>query len=243
MTALAPGLPPLPSRFQKLPLDPRGYPVPRFVHQREDGTYDFRVVRTGWPEACRRNKLCWLCGEKLGRLMCFVIGPMCAINRNTSEPPCHSGCAEFSVKACPFLRFPNRKRDEAGLPAEGYKPGGDEFAIDRNPGVACLYTTTSYRPYRAGRSVMIEIGEPVAVTWWAHGRAATRAEIMHSIETGLPSLRGMAEQEGKGAVEFLDHMIERGMKLLPEEINTSDIPEADESFFKTAKLKLPETKR
>jgi hypothetical protein len=217
MTQLAPGMPPLPTRFMKLPLDHRGYPVPKFCWQHPDGTYDFRVVKPGWPEACRRQKLCWLCGEPLGRFMCFVIGPMCAINRNTAEPPCHRECAEFAVQACPFMRFPNRKRDEVDLPEDGRKPGGEEAMIMRNPGVTCLWITKSYRPYRAqdGQSVLIEIGEPVEVTWWAHGRKANRAEIMHSINTGLPLLRSLAEKEGSKAIEQLQYVTERGLKLVP----------------------------
>ena len=215
MTQLAPGMPPLPDRFLKLPLDPRGYPVPKFIWHKPDGTYDFRVVEPGWPQKCMRNKLCWLCGEKLGRYMCFVIGPMCALNRNTAEPPCHRECAEFAVKACPFMRFPNRKRDEADLP-KGYNPGGDEAAIKRNPGVTCLWITKTYRPYRAHNGdTLIEIGDPLDVTWWAHGEPANRDEIMASINSGLPLLRAVAEREGKKAIEELEAMTERGLKQVP----------------------------
>lgn len=217
MTALAPGMPPLPTRFLKLPVDHRGYPVPKFVWQKPDGSYDFRVVRPFWPEACIRKKLCWLCGEPLGRFLCFVIGPMCAINRNSAEPPCHRECAEFAVQACPFMRFPNRKRDEADLPADGIKPGGDVRMIMRNPGVTGLWITKSYRPYRVEQSILIEIGEPVEVTWWAHGRPATREEVLASIDGGLPLLRAMAEKEGRGALDDLQRATKRAQPWLPAE--------------------------
>jgi hypothetical protein len=214
-TTLAPGMPPLPGRFLKLPLDHRGYPVPKFVWKKPDGGFDFRVVEPGWPEKCVRSRLCWLCGERLGKFMCFVIGPMCAINRNTAEPPCHRECAEFAVQACPFMRYPNRKRDGDDLP-EGHAPGGEEAMITRNPGVTCLWITTSYKPYRAPNGdTLISVGEPVDVAWWAHGRAASRDEVMGSINSGLPLLRGMAEREGKAAVEHLDAIIERGLMLVP----------------------------
>jgi hypothetical protein len=217
MTQLAPGMPPLPPRFMKLPLDHRGYPVPKFCHQRPDGTYDFRVVKQGWPEACRKRRLCWLCGEPLGKFMCFVIGPMCALNRNTAEPPCHRECAEFAVMACPFMRYPNRKRDREDLPADGHAPGGKDAMILRNPGVTCLWITKSYRAYRSQMNgdVLIEIGDPIEVQWWAHGRSATRQEIMGSINSGLPILRAMAEKEGQKAVEHLNYVTERGLKLVP----------------------------
>jgi hypothetical protein len=215
MTTLAPGMPPLPPRFLKLPIDHRGYPVPKFVWRKPDGGYDFRAVEPGWPARCMRNRLCWLCGEKLGKYLCFVIGPMCAINRNTSEPPCHRECAEFAVQACPFMRFPNRKRDEADLPP-GHNPGGDEVTIKRNPGVTLLWITTSYKPYRTPNGdTLIRIGDPIDVAWWAHGRAARRDEIMGSIDSGLPLLRELAERQGKEAVAYLDSAIARGLALVP----------------------------
>jgi hypothetical protein len=140
---------------------------------------------------------------------------MCAINRNTAEPPCHRECAEFSVRACPFLRFPNRKRDEADLP-QGFNPGGDQAAIKRNPGVTCLWMTKTYRPYRAHNGdTLIEIGDPLDVTWWAHGQPASHDEVMASIESGLPLLRAMAEKQGTKAIEELEFMTERGLKLVP----------------------------
>ena len=40
-------LPPVPDRMLHLPIDERGFPVPWFVHKRDDGTYDFRVIRRG----------------------------------------------------------------------------------------------------------------------------------------------------------------------------------------------------
>lgn len=217
MTQLAPNMPPLPSRFLKLPVDHRGYPVPKFVYQRPDGIYDFRVVKPGWPVECINKKLCWLCGEKLGQFFCFVIGPMCAINRNSAEPPSHRECAEFSVKACPFMRFPNRKRDEADLPEDGVKPGGNAAMIMRNPGVICLWITKSYKPYRVPgeQGILIEIGDPVGVTWWAQGRAATRAEVMHSIDTGLPALRILAEKDGRESIAHLEKITQRGLMLVP----------------------------
>ena len=216
MTTLAPGLPPLPPRFLKLPLNERGYPVPKFVWKKPDGGYDFRVIEPGWPSKCVRHRLCWLCGETLGKFVCFVIGPMCAINRNSAEPPSHRECAEFAVRACPFMRFPNRKRDEEGLPDDGIKPGGDAAMIMRNPGVSAIWVTTAYSVHRAPNGdSLFDIGQATEVTWWAQGRAATREEILHSINTGLPILREMAEKEGADAIAHLDHEIERGMKLLP----------------------------
>jgi len=200
-----------------LPLDPRGYPVPKFVWQRPDGTYDFRVIRPGWPEKVVRQNLCWLCGFPLGVMKTATIGPMCCLNRNLGEPNfSHLTCAQWAVQSCPFMKYPNRKRDEHDLPTDGFKPGGQEAMILRNPGVTALYITKSFRPYRApDGSILYELGEPIEVQWWAQGRSATHDEIMASINSGLPILREMAEKEGPKAVEELNHITERGLKLVP----------------------------
>jgi hypothetical protein len=218
MTQLAPGMPNLPPRFTRLPIDHRGFPVPKFVYQRPDGTYDFRVIKPGWREQCIRNRLCWQCGAPIGRkYLAFITGPMCAcVSRTCPEFASHKDCALFAVQSCPFLRFPNRKRDENDLPDDARAIAGDEAMIRRNPGVAALWVTRDYELFRAhDGTVMITIGDPIEVTWWAHGRKATRDEVMHSIETGLPILRAMAEKDGKDAVAELEQQLERGLKLVP----------------------------
>lgn len=198
----------LPDAIKVLPRDKRGFPVPAFAEW-IDGEPDFRVVKAGWRENCVNRRLCWICGCRLGDRKWFVTGPMCTVTRTTSEPPCHAQCAEFAVRVCPFLSMPLAKRNERGLPEERFIPGDH---IDRNPGVACVWETTSFRPFHAGvfgnvegpramrgNNWLIEMGDPVKVTAWAQGRPATRAELIQSIETGLPRLAEAAEKEGHEA--------------------------------------------
>jgi hypothetical protein len=161
-----------------------------------------------------------LCGEKLGRYMAFVIGPMCAINRVNSEPPSHLECARFAVAACPFMTHPERRRNETDLPQDGEAPAG--IAIARNPGVTLIWVTASYQPFKLPNGVLFKLGEPTALEWYARGREATRAEIMHAIETGLPLLRQIAAQEGPGAMAELEREVERGLKLVPAELDDHD---------------------
>jgi hypothetical protein len=204
----------VPARMLKLPIDERGFPVPRFVDY-IGGKPDFRAIRRDWLALCVRHKFCWLCGEKLGRNMAFVIGPMCAINRVNSEPPSHLECARFACKACPFLTQPRRARNEHDLPDHVKAPG---VALDRNPGVALVWVTTSYRTFEAKlgtAGLMFALGDPVKLEWYAHGRTATRAEIMESINSGLPLLRAMAARDN--AMEELEGYIKRGLALVPNE--------------------------
>lgn len=205
-------LPPMPDRIAKLPVQ-RGYPVPWFVAEVEPGVYDFRVADAGKKTAAIRHKLCWVCGEELGATLAFPIGPMCAINRVISEPPSHRECAEWSIKACPFLTQQQTRRNEQNLPDGTTDPGG--ISIRRQPGVVCLWITNTYRTFDPGNGVLFSLGEPSSVTWWREGRAATREEVMESIESGLPILQELADRQGKFAPQELIEQVKRAAKYLP----------------------------
>jgi hypothetical protein len=75
--------------------------------------------------------------------------------------------------------------------------------IKRNPGVTLLWVTRYYQIFEAGNGQLLRIGDPIAVEWWSEGRAATRDEVLESIETGLPSLEDLARLQGAEAVQEL----------------------------------------
>src|SRR5438477_249547 len=77
-----------------------------------EGEPDFRCADKRKFHRALKEKRCWVCGDKLGVHLAFVIGPMCAVNKVTSEPPCHLECAEYSVRICPFLSRPRMRRNE-----------------------------------------------------------------------------------------------------------------------------------
>lgn len=209
----------MPMRFLKLPVDERGYPVPKFV-QWVNGKPDFRCVDSRWLRRAVEFKLCWLCGEKLGCHFAFVIGPMCAINRINSEPPSHLECAKFAVRACPFLAYPQRKRDTANYPQGSVPAPG--IPIERNPGTILIWITKTYQLFKTQRGtapggILFLLGEPIRWSWWHRGRPATREEILSSINSGLPLLRKLAEEEGVDAITEFERQIARGMALVPGE--------------------------
>lgn len=205
---------PAPANVRHLPMDPkRGIPVPWFVAW-IDGQPEFRVADK-LRDAIRFG-LCWVCGRKRGRYGTFLTGPMCAVNRNTAEPPCHLECAVWSAQVCPFLTRPHARRRDRNLPEGSSDPGG--ISIKRNPGVSLLWTTRQWRVVGDGRGgVLFSLGDPSGVQWWAEGRAATRAEVEASVESGLPILREMAEAEGPRAVAELDAQVRAVAPYLPAE--------------------------
>lgn len=221
MTAIRSDIPPLPERMRGRPVDPRGFPVPWFVAKMDDGQWDFRVIRPhGFAMAVQGN-ICWICGCPLGVHKTFVIGPMCAINRVTSEPPSHLVCAQWATRACPFMLNPEARRSSRPMAPDAEAPAG--IHTERNPGAMCLWTTRTFEPFRVPHhlpgsgGMLIRLGDPSAVEWWARGRAATRAEVLASISSGIPLLKAAAEAQGVDAVEALSGQIEDIEPLLPAE--------------------------
>lgn len=208
---------PKPPRIATLATNPAGYPIPWFV---ADGTPDpdFRVIAPERVVRAIRETRCWVCGQQLGAWKAFVIGPMCAVNRITAEPPSHLSCAEYSVQACPFLANPAKRRRTGGLPEEREVPG---TMIERNPGVSLIWPTRSFRPFWTapdpehgiGRGILIHLGDPGGVQWWRAGRRATRAEVLESIESGVPILRA-ADEGNPTAQVMLDRQVTAAMDLV-----------------------------
>ena len=200
-------LPQLTPRIAALPVDERGYPVPFFVQWLDEnnnpappgtGRPEFRMMDRHKLSRCIKEKLCWVCGEKLGVHMAFPIGPMCAVNKVTSEPPSHLECATWSVKGCPFLSRPKMVRREDEF-TDAHQDNVAGVAILRNPGVIAIWVTRSYEPFRvptrvapdgtkANPGVLINIGPPETIEWWTEGRRATRDEVRLAIDTGIPAL-------------------------------------------------------
>lgn len=215
MSALRKGLPALPERVARLPIDHRGYPIPWFVAE-IDGKRDFRVADGNKRVRAVRERLCWICGERLGAHLAFAIGPMSAVNRNTSEPPSHRDCAEFAAKACPFLILPAAQYRDAHLPSGITAP---MHMLPGNPGAVCIWITKTFKPYRVADGAksdwLIRIGDPVEVLWFCGGATATRDQIMKSFAERLHFLESQADQDGPEARELLAQMVACTMKLLP----------------------------
>jgi hypothetical protein len=202
----------LPQRLRRLAVSDEGYPIPWFVGY-IDGKPDFRCMDGEKLGVAIRHKRCWQCGEPLGRHLVFTIGPMCLVNRTISEPPSHYDCAHYAVQACPFLTQPRMRRNEVDKP-DGTIAG---HGLKRNPGAVALWITSEYRVFKAPNGgVLFRIGEPERVEFYAEGRPATRDEVMASMESGLPLLHEVAEQEGRDAVAELDRLYANALQYLPK---------------------------
>jgi hypothetical protein len=205
----------MPREIQALHVDKRGYPIPWFVDRQADvdGEPDFRIMSAYKLSRCVKEKLCWICGQKLGVTMCFPIGPMCGVNRTNAEPPSHPHCAMWSVRACPFLSQPKRIRREGGQAEKGEMAGS---GVMRNPGVTLLWHCESYKIFRVENGLLFTIGDPLMVQWVREGRQATREEVLESLTGGIPILlERAAEHDGAPGCFELGRQVERFMQYVP----------------------------
>lgn len=212
---LRPELEPLPARMAGLPLDERGYPVPWFVAW-QDGKPEFRAMDGRKFARAIREKLCWVCGERLGVNVCFVAGPMCGINRTSAEPPSHLECARWSARNCPFLTNPRQvRREDEVLNNANLREDSAGIALTRNPGVAMLWITRQFEVFNDGSGKpLIQMGEPDSVEWFACGKPAAREQVQASIDSGLPNLEAVARTQN-GGLEALAKYVERFQRWIP----------------------------
>jgi len=209
---------PIPQHMTRLPISSKGFPVPWFV-AKVDGEWDFRLIKPGGIIEAIRRKVCWICGGQLDACRVFAIGPMCTINRVSAEPPSHLDCARYAVQACPFLNNPNTRRNEKDMPT--YKQDAPGDMIMRNPGVTALWICNSWNLMQLDNGILFQLGEPERVEWYCEGRTATRAEVEHSISTGLPLLEKAAEEDGEEGKAELRRCIIDANAWLPKQESTT----------------------
>jgi hypothetical protein len=201
--------------MQDLPIDKRGYPIPWFVDW-FNGEPEFRAMDQRKFVAAINKRLCWTCGKRLFGEEVFVIGPMCAVNRISSEPPSHRECAIYSATACPFLSKPHMVRREGGYLAPKGEAAG--IMIARNPGVTLLWYTMRHKILQVPNGVLFEIGRPFKTEWYRQGRTATRAEVQEAMDSGIPILRDASmKHDGPAAQPYLDAQIIDAQKYLPRQ--------------------------
>lgn len=212
----------IPERIRMLRRDHRGFPVPWFVHWDTNDQPDFRIIGAGKIEHAITQRVCWICGGPLARNKAFVIGPMCSVNRISSEPPSHRSCAMFAAEVCPFLSKPHMRRNAKDLPQEHVAPPGN--MVLHNPGVVCVWVTREFRLMPVDNGLLFRVGDPIDVRWLCQGKPATRGDVIRAMDKGLPILIDEAKQESDEAVQALLQAVNRMRQYLPVAGGKDDEP-------------------
>ncbi len=200
-----------PAALCDLPRDKHNRLVPWFVHIDEDGTPDHRLPHKTAIQDAYRFKTCWLCGKPRGRWVTFPIGPMCTINRISSEPPSHHECAVYAAQVCPFLANPNMRRRRTGLPEKRKTLGG--VMAERNPGVTALWVTRTWHVSREFNGHLFRLGDPARVEWYTRGAPADRETAGAALSSGRDFLHQYADSPEERAE--VDQLYNAALPLLP----------------------------
>ncbi len=184
------GMEPMPNTMRRRPIDERGYPVPWFTAV-VNGKYDLRVADARKIPKALHQRICWICGQRMGLVATFVVGPMAVMNSVTSEPPSHPDCAEWASRVCPFINQSMRFRNRHEYPEGTRKPAG--ISMEHQPGIMALWTTNTYSPFRVQNGTLIKVGVPKEVIWVKEGRHATRAEVVEAVDAAHKQMLSEAE--------------------------------------------------
>jgi hypothetical protein len=134
-----------------------GYPVP-FVQMWIDGKPDFRVIDPEKSTRCVRQKLCAICGVKLGEFCYFIGGDLCKQNHLFTDPAMHGPCAEFATRACAFL--PGRKAEYSDRPVDVSVVRVEQMAASVRPRNMYVFTTRTkeFKFVKVEDRLMIQAG-------------------------------------------------------------------------------------
>lgn len=151
---------PVPPRLQKLPLDPRGYPIFWSITQ-DNGKYDFKHIPMPKIVQAGKNRLCGLCGETIYGDVVFIGGPQSCKNRVFSDPPMHDECARYAWQVCPYITRLGWHREKTEELDE-INPHG----ILAKPENMALYTCRAYILFQTEEGYpLFRAYPPVSVEW------------------------------------------------------------------------------
>jgi len=186
----------MPSRIAALERDHRGYPIPWNVLRADDGTPLFTINddRKHWRAI--RERICPICGVRLGRWLWFVGGPLSAFDPNGwyLDLPGHVECLEYALATCPYLAAPQYSKrlyviDPAKLP-QGLPILLDETLIPERP-VVFVVVTGSGIEYR-DRGLLLPYVRPrrPLLEWrfWRHGEKIDEQEARQWISSSLDQI-------------------------------------------------------
>jgi hypothetical protein len=114
----------------------RGLPIPYIAMIKDDGEPDFRITNEINRRVVMIERLCQLCGNKMGRNLFFVGGTAAAQINRYFEPQAHLECVIYAMQVCPFICGRLEHDDPEKIQAENpdlYVHVSSSFTTVRNP--------------------------------------------------------------------------------------------------------------
>lgn len=186
---------PVPLRMRKLPLEARGYPIPKFAFIDSEGKPQFTINDEMKRQVHIRKDRCPICGETLLRFRWFVGGPASGLHPQGVyiDPPMHEECAHYALQACPYLAAPSYagRIDGKLLPEQDAKLAlflNDPTMLDYRPDffVAAVSRGTIWQGEGMVKYVA-PVRPLVKVEFWRKGRQVdvTAGEVQAALDKAL----------------------------------------------------------
>jgi hypothetical protein len=155
-----------PPRIAALPKDERGYPIFYTALVGPDGKANYRAQDTVKCNLALHEGLCGMCGQKLGKLMAFVGGPISIKNRLFADLPMHESCAVYALQACPFIAAPKFSYQHAVDADMGVNP----LVSDARPERFGLGITNKMKLVTIQGQTVIKAGRFSRIQFWVSGK-------------------------------------------------------------------------
>ncbi|HBO2935215.1 TPA: hypothetical protein L4R50_000211 [Pseudomonas aeruginosa] len=155
-----------PPRIAALPKDERGYPIFFTALIEPDGKPNYRVQDTRKCNRALSEGLCGMCGQKLGKMMAFVGGPISIKNRLFADLPMHESCAVYALQACPFIAAPKFSYQPTANAGMGVNP----LVSNARPERFGLGITNKMKLVTLHGQTVIKAGRFSRVQFWVSGK-------------------------------------------------------------------------
>ncbi|MEN1648456.1 hypothetical protein AAIH51_33530, partial [Pseudomonas aeruginosa] len=153
---------------------------PRNKPHRDRCDYNPEPAQPGWKHRSRisetlghvhrnphlREGLCGMCGQKLGKAMAFVGGPISIKNRLFADLPMHESCAVYAMQACPFIAAPKFSYQSALSTEMAVNP----LVSDSRPDRFGLGITNKMKLVTIQGQTVIKAGRFSRVQYWVGGK-------------------------------------------------------------------------
>ena len=155
-----------PPRIAALPKDERGDPIFFTALVEPGGKPNYRAQDSVKCNLALREGLCGMCGQKLGKAMAFVGGPISIKNRLFADLPMHESCAVYALQACPFIAAPKFSYQSALSTEMAVNP----LVSDSRPDRFGLGITNKMKLVTIQGQTVIKAGRFSRVQFWVGGK-------------------------------------------------------------------------
>ena len=146
----------------------RGMPIPYMSPIGRDGVPLFSVDNEVLKLEVMHQRLCGLCGEKLGQWIGFIGDMDCMLDRIFEQPGMHIDCLQYAASICPYIARTNYQvhtRAKITGQVENIILLNAEMADYPRPERMLIYVTSDYEIIGGGPTLAARVAPHRKIIW------------------------------------------------------------------------------